>query len=322
MGGKVNLLKFEDVDRFREVLRGWDTEPTQLTTGKLTIRWDQIVFDDLAISRLRTDKKISERSAYQPGWFGLVICLSSKIFCGMPVPTGSLVVFGPSRDYRNILQDNWESFEILMSSELFRSTEYHKSVSRRIALGPERSVMPLSPRLSATFRDWSANFLAPFRSQKDLTADPYWSGAVRERTLMLLHEAMHENGNVGIGVHPIRHAQGWTLVARALECIDRREHDRLSVHDISKEMECSTRALQFAFHSSLGVTPLQYVLARRLHLARRKLLSIRNGVPSVTKAAADHGFVHFGRFSRYYQCLFGELPSGTVRRAQMVKSDK
>jgi AraC family transcriptional regulator, ethanolamine operon transcriptional activator len=322
MGGEVNFMKFEDVDRFREVLRGWDTEPTQLAKGKLTIRWDQIDFDDLAISRLQTDRKISEHSAYQAGRVCFVVCLSSKIFCGMHVPTGSLVVFGPGREYRNVLGNRWGSFEILMSSELFRLMEYAESVSRRIALGPERSVMPLSPKLAATFRDWSANFLAPFRSERSLTADPYWSGAVRERTLTLLHEAMYENGNVGIGMHPIRHIHGWTLVARALECIDRRGHDRLSVHNISNEMECTTRALQSAFRSALGVTPLQYVLARRLHLARREILSIHNGAPSVTKAAADSGFMHFGRFSQYYQCLFGELPSSTVQRARAIRPTK
>jgi hypothetical protein len=186
MGSEVSSLKFEDVDRFREVLRGWDTEPTQLAPGRLTVRWDQITFDDLAISRLQTDRKISEHSAYQSGHFAFVICLSSKIFCGMPVPAGSLVIFGPGREYRNVLAGRWVSFEILMSSQLFESMEYAANVSRRIALGPERSVMPLSRELAASFRDWSGSFLAPFREQKELAGDPYWAGAVRERTLALL----------------------------------------------------------------------------------------------------------------------------------------
>jgi AraC-like DNA-binding protein len=200
--------------------------------------------------------------------------------------------------------------------------EYAANVSRRIALGPERSVMPLSRELAASFRDWSGSFLAPFREQKELAGDPYWAGAVRERTLALLSEALHENGNVGIGTHPLNHVQGWALAVRALEFIDRREHERLPVRDIGSEMGCTTRALQSAFQATLGVTPLQYVLARRLHLARRELLSIRNGPPSVTKAAAEQGFMHFGRFSHYYQCLFGELPSSTVQRARMIKLAK
>ena len=312
-----------DVDRFREVLRGWDTEPTQLTPGKLTVRWDQLSFDDLAISRLRTDRRISERSSYQAGHFGFVICLSSKNFCGRSVPAGSLVVFGPGREYRNILQDNWESFEIVMSSQLLLSMGYAASILRRLALGPERSVMHLSPQLAGSFRDWSSNFLAPFRLQNNnLAADPFWAGTVRERTLSLLYEAMHENGNVGVEAHPLKRLRGWELAVRALEYIDRHEHERLSVRSISEDMGCSTRALQSAFEMTLGVTPLRYVLARRLHLARRDLLFISNGASSITKAAANNGFMHFGRFSQYYRVLFGEFPSNTVQRARIIKSAK
>lgn len=318
MSGEISFLKFEDVDRFREVLRGWDTEPTQLSPGRLTVCWDQIAFEDLVISRLRTDKRVADSTAYQPDHVGFVVCLASKKFCGMPVPTGSLVVFGPGREYRHV-HDSWESFEICMSTQLFETMGYAPSVSRRLALGPERCVMQLSPLLTASFREWSANFLAPFRGS-DLARDPYWSGVVRERTLGLLYEAMHENGNVGVEAHPLSHVQGWNIAARALDCIDRHAHERLPVHDLSGVVQCTPRSLQTAFQAALGVTPTQYMLARRLRLAQRELLAIRNGPPSVTKAATEQGFTHFGRFSGYYKALFGELPSETLRRREIAVS--
>ncbi|MDI7864999.1 helix-turn-helix domain-containing protein [Rhizobiaceae bacterium n13] len=178
--------------------------------------------------------------------------------------------------------------------------------------------MPLSQKLTASFRDWSASFLAPFRLQVNKDEPPFWADIVRERTLALLYDAMHENGNIGTSTHPLDHVHNWGLASRALECVDRQEHGRLSVHHICKELGCTTRALQYAFQTTLDLTPLQYVLTRRLHLARRELLSVSSGPSSVTKAAANQGFQNFGRFSHYYQVLFGELPSDTLRRREVV----
>ena len=207
-----------------------------------------------------------------------------------------------------------------MSSQVFLSMEFAESVSRRIALGPERSVMPLSESLVALFKQWSENFLSPFQAQDNLASDPFWSGTAREHTLALLRAAIYENGNVGIGIHPLNHVNGWGLASRALAYIDANERQRLSVSELCKMLECTPRALQHSFQITLGVTPLQYMLARRLHLAKQELLSIRDEEPSITRVAASRGFLHFGRFSNYYQCLFGELPSSTVKRARMIKS--
>lgn len=319
MSAEVSFHEFEDVDFFREVLSGWDTEPTQLTSGKLLVQWDQIALDDITISRLRTNLKIADRSAYQANHVGFVVCLGSKTFCGRPVHAGSLVLFGPGREYRNLLLENWESFEISMTSRLFQSLSFVADATRRIALGPEYSVLHLSPQLVAAFRAFATNFLAPFHSQPNLVGEPDWVGAIRERSLALLAQAFFESGCAPVETR-LNHTHGWALAARALDYIDHNEHERPTVLQMSQAMGCTNRALQSAFQRALGVTPLQYVLARRLHRVRSDLLLRTNGPPVVTRAAANHGFLHFGRFSHHYQRLFGEFPSDTVRRARLLKS--
>jgi AraC family ethanolamine operon transcriptional activator len=62
--------------------------------------------------------------------------------------------------------------------------------------------------------------------------------------------------------------------------------------------------------------PARYLRILRLNAARRALLSGRAG--SVTAAATDFGFFHFGRFARDYRGLFGEAPSETMRRGRGV----
>jgi AraC-like DNA-binding protein len=61
------------------------------------------------------------------------------------------------------------------------------------------------------------------------------------------------------------------------------------------------------------MSPKQYLLRRRMHLARRAL---RQAVPptTVTDIAMRLGFRELGRFCVRYKALFGESPSATRRR--------
>jgi AraC-like DNA-binding protein len=74
------------------------------------------------------------------------------------------------------------------------------------------------------------------------------------------------------------------------------------------------RALQKAFESRRGVSPMRFVVERRLAAARRLLESAGHG-GCVTDVAVRLGF-HFGRFAGLYREVFGEAPSQTLARAR------
>jgi AraC-like DNA-binding protein len=64
----------------------------------------------------------------------------------------------------------------------------------------------------------------------------------------------------------------------------------------------------------LGVSPKRFLLLRRLHSVRRKLLSVTPDETTVTDVATEFGFWELGRFSLVYKSLFNESPSLTLRR--------
>jgi AraC-like DNA-binding protein len=74
------------------------------------------------------------------------------------------------------------------------------------------------------------------------------------------------------------------------------------------------RALQKAFESRRGMSPMRYVAERRLAAARR-LLSRPDRRDDVTQIALRLGFAHISRFAAVYRQAFGEPPSATLRRA-------
>lgn len=71
------------------------------------------------------------------------------------------------------------------------------------------------------------------------------------------------------------------------------------------------RTLMLGFRETFGMSPLHYHRRLRLSHARRELRS-GNGF-TIAQVALRWGFNHLGRFSAYYQRLFGERPSALRR---------
>ena len=59
----------------------------------------------------------------------------------------------------------------------------------------------------------------------------------------------------------------------------------------------------------MDVTPNEYILAARLHEARRKLVDRRFQDYKIAGVAMSCGFAHMGRFAHQYETYFGLLPS-------------
>jgi AraC-like DNA-binding protein len=91
-------------------------------------------------------------------------------------------------------------------------------------------------------------------------------------------------------------------------------HEHLYVSDLCSAAAVSERTLEYAFKEAIGLGPMAYLIRLRLHRVRQALLTANPGSTTVSAAALNWGFWHFGEFSRAYKECFGELPSETLRR--------
>lgn len=103
-------------------------------------------------------------------------------------------------------------------------------------------------------------------------------------------------------------------IERAREHIEHRLHRPFKISELCRHSGTGLRSLQRHFRKELGLTPRQYVTARRLDLARRALLDGSPDTTDVTAIALDVGFRHLGRFAASYRRFYGELPLQTLRR--------
>lgn len=103
---------------------------------------------------------------------------------------------------------------------------------------------------------------------------------------------------------------GRRRVAQAIAMMRDRHSEPVSITGLARELECSCRSLQAAFHEAGHTTPQAVLAGIRLDAARVRLLS---GEHSVTTAALDSGISHLGRFAADYRHRFGEKPVQTLR---------
>jgi AraC-like DNA-binding protein len=119
-------------------------------------------------------------------------------------------------------------------------------------------------------------------------------------------DAMNEQVQSGHG--------GPATVRRALEFMEMRADEDISIGDIAGAARIGARGLQAAFRQHRGETPLQYLRRLRMQRAHGDLQA---GDPTrgdtVGVVAARWGFANAGRFAVEYRQTYGCSPSETLR---------
>ena len=102
-------------------------------------------------------------------------------------------------------------------------------------------------------------------------------------------------------------------VRRAETYIRANLREPITMDDLAAAAGVSGRSLQVGFRRFRDTTPMAFVKALRLDLAREELQ--RSGdASSVTRIALACGFTHMSKFSRAFKARFGELPAAVLRR--------
>jgi AraC family ethanolamine operon transcriptional activator len=104
----------------------------------------------------------------------------------------------------------------------------------------------------------------------------------------------------------------------ARELVSHPMNHAMTVDDLCAQLHVTRRTLQNHFQRVVGESPADFLKAVRLNACRRRLREARAGAAlTVQGVAAQWGFFHMGHFSADYKAMFGELPSKTLRGAQL-----
>lgn len=93
------------------------------------------------------------------------------------------------------------------------------------------------------------------------------------------------------------------------------QDDNCSLNAFIDTLSVSSRKFYLDFQKSMRCTPFQYLKLQKLR--RLRVAMLENPAAYLADLATIHGFSHLGRFSQYYQQIFGHLPS--IDRAEERK---
>jgi AraC-like DNA-binding protein len=317
MVDRLDTAGYDDPDEHRAQLIGWDREITLLEPGPLQLCWKQAVLGDIVVAEGWFGQAIADWSTVAAGRLNFVVCLGAPRparWCGLEALPGSAIVGGSGRDFHAVQPAGICTLEFIVPEPFFPALRSVRGGPTAHDFSPRTCLMRLN---SATMVKVTRLRRALFRdpvTTASAVIDPLWVDALRQQTLRLLSAIA---AHIVRPVRPptIRMISGYGVATRAILYIDQNAPFVDRVTEVADALGVSMRVLQQAFRSYVGINPHQYLLARKLHLARRQLGQISGIRAPVTDAAISSGFTHFGRFSAYYRSLFGETPRATLARA-------
>lgn len=309
MGDAISC-EFHDIDHFREHLRGWDTPALQIEPGRLAIHLYSLDLGGVIFSDIRVNRKVIDHSRPEAGWLKCVINLTPAVFCGIEVAAGHLTILHPGREYRSILVDSWNSIEIVVSRAVL--VDEGLWVAPHLLSGPENASITLPIELIGIFGRLTE---AAFGKNG---GEPAGNIPLRCALLRALDKALRIGAAGRCMPDRHRRVDGYQLTQRMIRYVESQFGRRVMVNDTAAELGVTPRALHYAVRSTLGISPLDLILAFRLNQVRNELWDTRRLDASVTTAALAQDFGHLGRFSRQYHTLFGELPSDTLHRIRLL----
>ena len=87
---------FHDIDQFRAHMWRLEIEPLQLSRGRLELGFSTLAFEDLAITRLDCNRKVSDRLHMDPSWLLLVVQLAPQRWGAHEAPLKALLSSHPT----------------------------------------------------------------------------------------------------------------------------------------------------------------------------------------------------------------------------------
>lgn len=107
-------------------------------------------------------------------------------------------------------------------------------------------------------------------------------------------------------------------LAQSLDYLHEHLAQRLTVADLASSANLSSAHFSRLFYQELGVTPHQYIIRRRLELARQLL---ETGNRSVAEVAQQVGFADQGHLTRHFKRWLGVTPSAVLRESRNSPED-
>ena len=221
--------------------------------------------------------------------------------CGYKLKDGDVVVLSPGSEVEYHLAGQVHNETLYLSKTAFDTACSRIAPRSELLSDGPSSIAHCDPRrfvsIRKKLREYAMNGILPQEDASRLLAAMILM--VEEAPSRSLCKDLANDYVVGIA-------------RRARSYIENHIDETIRLEDLCSDVGVGLRTLQRCFSRHFQTSPVAYIQARRLNLARRELVSADPTGSTVTRIALDSGFNHLGRFSVDYHAHFGETPRQTL----------
>lgn len=298
----------EEMDAFPAEM-GWPLEYRQIEAGAFSSTSTELEGESWFLLEEQSSRTVEVVTGGAPGMFVLALVEGdSGVMNGQALLSSHIYVQPPDTDVRAILSADMKVTQIGIAAELFEGTLH--AVAPGLKLPDEKTTLFNAPseRLENMRAVMRAILAAP--SDREAIREEAASNIVTD----IISAALDCDGE------PYRHdlfrANARHSIDRAKEYIEAHLSESIRMESLCLYANTTQRSLERYFARELGISPQQYVKARRLNAARRSLLAAdKERGHQITDIAQSYGFNHLGWFACDYRRYFGESPQETLTRS-------
>jgi AraC-like DNA-binding protein len=230
------------------------------------------------------------------------------------LPKQSVAIVNPGRAFRKAWMPGTR--QLLLRDRRLVDREFRVWTGRDEPGGIEFDIPPIDDMAKVgTLTRYVRMLCDDLRNEASELSHPLVADRVASGLVSLLLASMPHNKTRAI--EAAGQATAPFFVRRVEQFIEEHARDAIALADLRGVAGVSTRALQTGFRRFRNTTPMAYLRAIRLELARADVAKAGRQGSSVAAVAHAIGFGHLGRFARDYQARFGELPSETLYRGSV-----
>jgi AraC-like DNA-binding protein len=294
-----------------------DRDIMQLQAAPLRARQVLVCLESAAVTFQSTNLRLRARARVREGRLAYDIFgpQATGTVNGIPVRTGMMLAAEPGAEARFVVDAGWESISFLLPPQEILAHLTARQREREFRLPRDVELLRVNPERVHTLFDWGKRLVDTAVLDPALFNE---SETERGAAQVELVETLLATLDVANDFEPSRSDRTRQARSRIVKIAEDHALSQtgagLYVTDLCRVTGVSERTLEYAFKEITGLTPMAYLLRLRLHRVREALLAATPGSTTVSAAALNWGFWHFGEFSRAYKDCFGELPSETLRR--------
>jgi len=195
----------------------------------------------------------------------------------------------------------------------FQLEQYGRALSGKpFSLPSEGKILRPSPRNLARLRRLHAQVCRLAETRPKLLAHAEVARAIEQGLIQTLVACLTTPNIRADGAIKHRHAR---IMIRFEEVLAEHLSEPLHTTELCELIGVTERTLRSCCAEFLGMSPVRYVLLRRLRGAR---VALRDAAPdgvSLLELVRGFGFAELGRFEAAYRAAFSEAPLTTLQRA-------